>query len=135
VITNDPAFVPTEQPTDDLTPPAAPSGLAATPGAAQVALAWTNPGSDVVSVVVRYRTDGRYPTSPADGFPVVSRSATPGAPESFVHTGLLNGTSYEYGVFAVDAAGNASAAVQVQATPVDNQPPPTVGSAWRTDKH
>ena len=135
LITNDATFVPTEQPGDDVTPPAAPTGLAANPTDRATTLTWTNAASDVVSVVVRARTDGRFPTTPADGLPVVARPAVAGAPESFTHSGLVNGTAYSYSVFMIDAAGNASAAAQVLSTPVDNAPPAPVGTTWRTDKH
>lgn len=134
VITNDAAFVPTEQPGDDVTPPAVATGVAATASDRATALTWTNAAADVASVIVRVRTDGRFPTSPADGLPVLARAAVAGAAESFAHTGLVNGTAYSYSVFMVDAAGNASAAAPVASTPVDDAPPSGVGSAWRTDR-
>jgi chitodextrinase len=134
IVTNDPAFLPTEAPTDDVTPPAAPANLAAAASDRAVTLTWTNPAADVASVVVRVRTDGRFPQSPVDGQPVESRAASDGGAESVTHAGLTNGTSYAYAVFVVDAAGNASAAGQVSMAPVDNVPPSAPGSAWRTDK-
>ncbi len=134
VITNDATFVPTEQPGDDVTPPAAATGLAATASDRAIALAWTNAGADVASVVVRVRTDGRFPATPADGLPVVTRAVVAGAVETLAHAGLVNGTAYSYSVFMIDAAGNASVAAQVSTTPVDDAPPPGVGAAWRTDR-
>jgi chitodextrinase len=134
LITNDPAFVPTEQPGDDVTPPPPATGLAATASDRTISLTWTNPLADTSSVVVRYRADGRFPASPVDGFPIASRAATAGAAETQRHEGLVNGSGYWYGVFVVDGSGNASAPAQVQATPVDNAPPGAVGSAWRTDR-
>lgn len=134
LVTNDPTFVPTEQPGDDVAAPATPTGLAATGSNQAVDLSWTNPSSDVSTVVVRVRTDGRYPANPADGFPVASRAAIAGAGDTERHTGLVNGTTYWYSVFAVDGSGNASSPAQVQAVPVDDAPPAAVGSAWRTDR-
>jgi len=135
LITNDPTFVPTESPLDDLTPPTAPTGLAAATGDGTVNLTWTNPVSaDVETAVVRYRTDGRFPQNPADGFPVSAPPATAGSAGSATHTGLVNGTTVHYSVFAIDTAGNASTAAQLQATPQADVPPPAPGSAWRTDK-
>jgi len=134
VLTNDPTFVPTESPDADVTAPASPSGLTASGGTGQVTLNWTNPASDLAGVVVRYRSDGKYPTSPADGLPVIARAATPGAGDSTTKTGLANGTTYWFSVFAVDAAGNASVPAQVQGTPADLTLPGTVLNLRRTDK-
>lgn len=134
LLTDDASFVPTEQPTDDQTPPAAPSGFAGAPGNAQIALTWTNPADgDFVRTVVRYRTDGAYPTSPDDGFAVTSQSGPPGAGASFDHVGLTNGTAYSYSAFAVDASGNASVAAQTTASPADLEPPDPVQNLRRSD--
>ncbi len=134
LITNDPTFVPTEAPGADVTPPSSPSGLSGTAGTGQVTLNWTNPASDTATVVARYRSDGRYPTSPSDGLPGIARAATPGTSDSATQTGLQNGTTYWFSVFAVDAAGNASSPAQVQGTPSDITPPGDVGNLRRTDR-
>jgi hypothetical protein len=134
LLTNDATFQPTAQPVDDQTPPAAPSGFAATPSNLQNTLSWTDPSdADFVKTVVRYRTDGTYPTSPVDGFAVTEKSASPGAADSYVQTGLANGTTYGYSAFAVDASGNVSTAAHAQGTPVDNVPPGVVSNTRRTD--
>lgn len=118
LLTNDRGFIPTEQPVDDQTPPPAPSPFGATPGSGQNTLTWTNPSvADFHETVIRYRTDGAYPVSPADGEPVAVRPAAPGSADSFVHIGLSNGTTYSYSAFALDASGNVSSAAHVQATP------------------
>jgi hypothetical protein len=118
LLTNDAAFVPTEQPVDDQTIPAAPSPFTATAGSAQVTLGWTNPmDADFQDTIIRYRTDGKYPTSPADGFRASIRSNAPGTTESVVHPGLVNGTTYSYSAFARDASGNVSLAARARATP------------------
>ena len=65
LITDDPAFTPTEAPGGDNTPPAPASRLTAAPSDAAVTLDWTNP-SDAgnLRVVVRYTTDGSFPAHP-----------------------------------------------------------------------
>lgn len=135
LLTNDASFVPTEQSVGDTTPPAPVTGFTGTPGTAQVTLAWTNPTTtDYAHTVIRYRTDGKYPVSPVDGFAVADKNAAPGAADSFVHTGLANGTTYNYSAFAVDATGNVSAVSATQATPTDITPPSPVANLRRADK-
>lgn len=134
LITNDPGFVPTEQPVDDQTPPGPVTSLTATPADRQVTLDWTNPGSDYRKTVIRYRTDGRFPVSPADGLEVTEKNGTAGAGDSHLHDGLTNGVTYSYSLFVVDAAGNASVASSISATPGGNGKPGKVNNARRTDK-
>jgi hypothetical protein len=135
LITNDPTFVPSEQPVGDLTPPAADTGLTATGAPTQVTLAWTNSSSsDFTQTVIRYRTDGKFPVSPVDGFAVASRSGAPGSADTFVHFGLTTGTSYAYSLFAIDSGGNVSASATVSATASDTQAPGTVTNLRRSDK-
>ncbi len=134
LLTNDPSFVPSEQPVDDQTAPSTPTNSAGAPSDKQITLTWTNPSNaDFRKTVIRYRNDGRYPVSTADGFAVTEKSGTAGANDSYVHTGLVNGTTYAYSIFSVDASGNASTPSHVQATPIDNVAPATVRNARRTD--
>jgi hypothetical protein len=135
LITNDPGFVPSEAPGSDVTPPSSATGLTATPADGAVQLDWTNPGDgDLARIVVRYRTDGRAPQNPLDGYPLADRAAMPGAVESLNHTGLTNGATYHYAVFALDDPGNPSAPSAVQATPdAQASPPDTVTGLTRTD--
>ena len=136
LITDDATFVPTEQAVGDLTPPAADTGFTATGATAQATLAWTNSSSsDYSKTVIRYRTDGKYPVSPVDGFAVTTKTGTPGAADSFIHTGLTNGTTYSYSAFAIDTSGNVAAAVKTQATVVDTTAPANVQNLRRADKH
>ena len=78
----------------DTTPPATPSGLAATPGPGQVTLSWTR-GAE--SDLAGYRVL-------RDGVQVASL----GVVTSFTDTGLSSTRSYDYTLRAVDTSGNLS---------------------------
>lgn len=96
--------------------PAVPTGLTATPGAAEVALSWTAVADADVAGYRVYR----------DGTLVRQQAGT-----SFTDTGLVNGTTYAYSVEAYDARGNRSAlSTSVAATPV--APPGVVTSLTAT---
>jgi chitodextrinase len=118
--------VPTEAPTGDNTATAPVTSFVATGVAEAVDLSWTTPGdTDFARTVIRFRTDGKFPVSPEDGFPAVDRAGAPGASESFTHSGLQVGTTYSYAAFAIDENGNVSDASTAEATPVPAlQPPP-----------
>jgi len=135
LITDDPGFVPSEQPGADVTPPAQVSALGAAPSDGTNSLSWNNPGSaDLDRVVVRFRTDGSHPQTPVDGLPLFDQPATPNVAESLIHSGLINGTTYYYSVFAVDAAGNASDPSTIQSTPdIETPPLGQVQNVRRTD--
>jgi hypothetical protein len=133
LITDDPSFLPTEQPGDDVAPPDPAENLTADAGAEQNTLSWTNPtDAGSLTVVIRYRDDGSFPVNPADGFPLHEGPANPGAPDSYAHTELTNGTTYYYSVFILDTSGNASAPAAVLATPAAI-PPDVVENLRRTD--
>ncbi len=136
LITDDPAFVPTEQPGSDVIPPNAPTAMTVTEADAEVVLGWTNPSNtDLDRIVLRFRTDGITPTSPIDGQGVIDRPAVSGAADGTTHSGLTNGVTISYAMFAIDTSGNASPAVAIEATPdiQQNPPPPQVQSLRRTD--
>lgn len=136
ILTDDPTFTPTEQPVDDQTPPNPNTVLTAVGATAQVTLSWTNSTSpDFTRTIVRYRTDGKFPVSPIDGLAATSKAGAAGAADTFVHTGLTNGTTYSYGVFAQDASGNVSLAATAQALVSDTTSPPNVNNLRRSDKH
>jgi hypothetical protein len=89
----------------DTTPPAAPSGVTATPGPGQVTLSWAR-GSE--SDLAGYRVL-------RDGVQVASL----GVVTSYTDSGLLSSRSYDYAVRAVDSAGNLSpVSATVTATPL-----------------
>ncbi len=133
IITDDPGFTPTEEPGADVTPPQPVSGFTAAPASGAVHLSWTNPAEvGALELVVRYRTDGQFPQSPADGNPLVLGAVTPGAASSFDHLGLVNGTTYSYAAFAIDFSGNVSTAATATAKP-GGVPPGPVMNLRRTD--
>ena len=87
----------------DTTPPAPPSGLAATAGDARVALSWTAGASgDVAGYRVYRGTSTPVPAAnPISGSALVTGT-------SFTDTTAQNGTTYHYVVAAVDASANES---------------------------
>jgi cellulose 1,4-beta-cellobiosidase len=90
-----------------LSMPAAPTGLSATPGVSQVALSWTgSPGAASYSVKRATTSGGPYTT-------VASGVTT----TSYTDTGLTNGTLYYYVVSAVNFQGESPNTAQVSAKP------------------
>jgi len=89
-----------------LAPPAAPTGLVATPGNNQVGLTWTaSSGATSYNVKQATTNSGSYTT--------ISNTAT----TSFTNTGLINGTKYYYVVSAVNISGESVNSAQVSALP------------------
>jgi len=94
-------------PTAPLAPPAAPTGLNATAGNAQVSLAW-NASSGATSYTVKRATvsGGPYATL-ASGLSTTSH----------IDSSAVNGTTYHYVVSASNAAGEGANSGQASATP------------------
>jgi cellulose 1,4-beta-cellobiosidase len=90
-----------------LAPPAAPTGLTATPSSHAVTLRW-NASSGAASYDVKRST--------ANGGPYTT-IATGVTGTSFVIRGLSNGTTYYFVVSAVNAAGESPSSNQASATP------------------
>ncbi|MDO8683460.1 MAG: carbohydrate-binding protein, partial [Armatimonadota bacterium] len=112
---------------DDSTPPGPVTNLTAAPGQLQITVSWTNPAdTDFTAAMIRYKTTG-YPTNETDGTLLADKVGTPGANDSYVHTGLTTGVTYYYSVFAHDGALNYSTKVDANATPLPDSTPP--GSA------
>lgn len=89
----------------DLVPPTAVSSLSANPGDGTAMLSWLNPADADFSRVKVVRKTLTAPADSADGNPVYE-----GAGSSFSDSGLVNGTTYYYAVFAYDLAGHESPA-------------------------
>ncbi|CAA9473963.1 MAG: BNR repeat domain protein [uncultured Rubrobacteraceae bacterium] len=99
----------------DTTAPAAVDYFDADAGEGRVSLSWSNPSDpDFHSVRVLRSTSGPA-TSPQ---PNVSQTKVyEGTAESFTDTGLTNGTTYYYTIYARDDAGNFSPRARETATP------------------
>jgi hypothetical protein len=87
--------------------PAAVTGAGFTEGNLQNTVRWTNSTDcDFTGVVIRYRTDGTFPSQRdgSDGSSLVGTKTggTPGAADSYLHTNLTNGTPYYYTIWAYD---------------------------------
>jgi cytoskeletal protein RodZ len=108
---------PTLTPTATLTPvpavPGAPSGLTPVSGSSQVALTWNVPaanGSAITDYIVEYKLTSE-PTVWivfADGTSTTAAATV---------TGLSNGSSYDFGVAAVNGVGTGSYSSIAQSTP------------------
>jgi len=99
--------------TAPLAPPAAPTGLAATSGNAQVSLTW-NASTGATSYHVKRST--------TTGGPYTQVAAPTAA--NFTDTGLTNGTKYFYVVSAVNSAGESGNSNEASATPTAPVVPP-----------
>ncbi len=133
LITDDPNFTPSEIPADDVTAPSGVSSLAAAASDGSITLSWTDPtDADAARLVIRYRPDGVWPTTPVDGLPLVDTPVEHGDAGLYEHSGLVNGTNYRYSVFTVDAAGNVSVPATVESAP-SAAPPDPVTNLRRAD--
>ncbi|WKZ28704.1 MAG: fibronectin type III domain-containing protein [Patescibacteria group bacterium] len=107
----------------DSTPPSNVSSLNVTPGNAQNALSWTNPGDADFAGVRIQRSTTAHPASPTAGTNVYDGIGT-----SMTDTGLVNGTTYYYTAFAYDNSGNFSSGAIGSGTPFDTVPPGPVSN-------
>ncbi|HZJ54372.1 MAG TPA: fibronectin type III domain-containing protein [Myxococcaceae bacterium] len=103
--------------------PAAPTGLTATPGNAQVSLSWTaSSGATSYNVKRSTVSGGSYATVGTTGG------------TSFTNTGLTNGTTYYYVVTAVNASGESGNSFEASATPQAVVPAPPTGVTANQNK-
>ena len=87
--------------------------VVAVPGDKKVHLIWNNPiGRDYYATKILRRTD-RYPTNPTDGTVIYWYNGG-----EFWDTGLINGQTYYYSIFAHDTSYSYSSGVSVSATPM-----------------
>lgn len=100
--------------------PAAPSGLIATGGTAQVSLSW-NPVNTATAYNIYYSTTSNV--TKANGTKI-SNVTSPA-----VQTGLADSTTYYYIVTAENSAGESAASIQVAATTLAAVPAPTAPAA------
>jgi predicted phage tail protein len=101
-----------------VTTPDAPTGLSAVPGNGQVTLTWTTPVSDGGTAVTGYRVS----ISPQGG-PETSTDIPITTSDTL--TGLTNGTTYNFTVAAVNAAGLSAPSIAAGAVPVTTPDAPT----------
>ncbi len=112
---------------DDI-PPGEVRSFVAAPSDTTVTLSWLNPGEeDFEYTILRFSTTS-YPGMPTDGDPVDNGNggifpAEPAEPDTFIHTGLANGTTYYYTAFTADADSNVSSGASVFAVPADTTAP------------
>lgn len=101
------------------------SGLSVAAGDAQNQLSWTNPPDGDLAAIRVIVCTNEAPSAPDDPDCSVVFNALG---SSFAHSGLINGTTYFYGVFAVDAIGQFSSGALGQGTPSapEEEPPPVV---------
>ncbi len=89
-------------------PPAAPTGLAATAGDAAVTLSWNKESNAVAYNIYWSTTSG---VTPANGTKI------PNVTTPYTQAKLTNGTTYYYVVTAINNSGESGPSVQVSATP------------------
>ena len=98
----------------DLTPPAAPSGLAVTDSTdGTIILLWDK---NTEADILHYRVYGGTATAPT----TVLESTTSAIDTTITIAGLVNGIKYYFRITAVDSSGNESVySAEVSATPID----------------
>src|SRR5579884_1586005 len=101
-----------------LSPPAAPTGVAATVGNGSVTVTWNAGGGATSYTVGRAQVSGGPYTSVG--------TVTSPSPTTFTNTGLTNGTTYYYVVTGSNKAGTSPNSAEVAATPIV---PPTFASS------
>ena len=118
LLSSDASYVPAGVPGSDTLSPLPMAAFTVTANSGANTLNWTaSPSNDHAKTIVRYRTDGVFPRTPADGFPVVERTGAPGSTGTYTHSGLTNGTVYSYAAFSIDVSNNGSNSTTGSGTP------------------
>src|SRR5574344_2130388 len=120
----------------DTTAPAAVTNVNAQAGDKQVVLTWADPAdADLYGIRIAYTSaggaSGNIRAAFTDGV-LVAKGA-----QTYIVTGLTNGTEYTFSVYAVDTSQNESAAVTAGATPTgtgDTTPPANGTNLTATNK-
>jgi len=122
--------------TVDNSPPSDATWGTITPGNMQIELNWTNPGADFYRVVILRKQGSEVTDAPTDGTEYNVNDTIGGSTVTYVgngtnstDTGLTNGTSYYYKIFAYDAYINYAAGVSTGPhIPIaeDNTPPAAI---------
>ena len=97
-------------------PPAAPTGLAAVAGNAQVALSWSAPTSTGGYSITGYRI--QYSTVSAPTTWYMASEDTASTATAYTVTALTNGDQYRFRVAAITPAGKGADSALVSATPI-----------------
>ena len=93
-------------------PPGSVANLKIAVDQGQLELSWTNPPETSLTGVLIVRKTGGFPASPTDGSMVFDALG-----ETFLDTGLENGTKYYYAVYAHDKKPTYATAAQISGTP------------------
>lgn len=103
----------------DTTPPGDVTNFAAQADDSEINLSWKNPSdSDYEGTMIRYSTGNNpYPATRTQGTLVCNRKAASNSNDSFLASGLINGTKYNFSAFTYDDSGNYSETAHVSATP------------------
>lgn len=106
------------------TAPGSPTGLAATPGNAQITLNWAAPSSNGGSAITGYNVYRGTTAGGESGTPLQSGGCSAlGNVLTCIDAGLANGTAYFYKVTAVNAVGESPPSAEANATPSVPAPP------------
>ncbi len=108
-----------------VTPPQSPTDFVATGGETQVQLSWTNPPDEDFAAVRILRSETGFASLPTDGGDQTNVYEGAGAAHS--DTGLTNGVTYYYTIFARDEYDLWSGPATATATTVNLPPGPVTG--------
>ncbi len=113
----------------DTTPPAAPTGLVATPGNGSVSLDWADNGEPDLAGYTVYR-------AAVSGGPYNAVNGSLLTVSNYTDSGLVNGTTYYYVVTASDNSANESGnSTEASATPAGSGGGGGPASAWINEFH